>query len=57
MPFGTLCIINKYLNMNETWSIDKLQDAWKLASKLHDGQKYGGPNEGDQVEYINHIGS
>ncbi|TPN86807.1 HD domain-containing protein [Aquimarina algicola] len=43
--------------MDEKWSIDKLQDAWKIASKLHDGQKYGGPNKGEKVEYINHIGS
>jgi len=42
---------------NENWSIDKLQDAWQLASKLHDGQKYGGAQEGEKVEYINHIGS
>ncbi|TCI85457.1 HD domain-containing protein [Tenacibaculum sp. M341] len=43
--------------MNKKWSIDKLQDAWQLASKLHDGQKYGGVKEGEKVEYINHIGS
>jgi (p)ppGpp synthase/HD superfamily hydrolase len=43
--------------MAEKWSIDKLQDAWQIASKLHDGQKYGGPNQGEKVEYINHIGS
>jgi (p)ppGpp synthase/HD superfamily hydrolase len=41
----------------QTWSIDEIQKIWQLASKLHDGQKYGGPNEGEQVEYINHIGS
>lgn len=39
------------------WSIDELQQTWQLASRLHDGQKYGGPNQGEQVEYINHIGS
>ncbi len=43
--------------MKKEWSIDKLQDAWKLASNLHDGQKYGGIREGEKVEYINHIGS
>ena len=43
--------------MNENWSIDKLQDIWQLASKLHDGQKYGGIEKDEQVEYINHIGS
>lgn len=43
--------------MRNNWSIDELQNIWQLASKLHDGQKYGGPNDGEQVEYINHIGS
>jgi (p)ppGpp synthase/HD superfamily hydrolase len=37
--------------------VDEIQDIWQLASKLHDGQKYGGPNQGEKVEYINHIGS
>lgn len=39
------------------WSIDELQNTWQLVSKLHDGQKYGGPKEGEKIEYINHIGS
>jgi (p)ppGpp synthase/HD superfamily hydrolase len=39
------------------WPIDDLQEAWQLATKMHTGQKYGGPNEGEQIEYINHIGS
>lgn len=39
------------------WSIDELQDVWQLASRQHDGQKYGGPSEGQQIEYLNHIGS
>jgi (p)ppGpp synthase/HD superfamily hydrolase len=39
------------------WSIDDIQQVWQLASTLHDGQTYGGPGEGEQVEYINHIGS
>lgn len=43
--------------MKNAWSIDELQTTWKLASKLHDGQKYGGQAEGEEVEYINHIGS
>lgn len=45
------------MNQNNNWSIDELQQTWQLASRLHDGQKYGGPNQGEQVEYINHIGS
>lgn len=40
-----------------TWSIDELQKTWQLVSRLHDGQKYGGPQEGEKIEYINHIGS
>ena len=39
------------------WSIDEIQEIWQLASKLHNGQKYGGHKDGEQVEYINHIGS
>ncbi|KFF05850.1 HD domain-containing protein [Flavobacterium reichenbachii] len=39
------------------WSIDDLQKTWHLVSKLHEGQKYGGEEEGLQIEYINHIGS
>ena len=43
--------------MNKKWAIDELQDIWQLASNLHDGQKYGGQEEGQKIEYINHIGS
>lgn len=39
------------------WSIDTLQKAWYLASKLHYGQQYGGHATGEQIEYISHIGS
>jgi len=39
------------------WSIDELQKVWQLASRWHDGQKYGGQKEGVQIEYLNHIGS
>ncbi|KGE85035.1 MAG: HD domain-containing protein [Phaeodactylibacter xiamenensis] len=39
------------------WSIEVLQEAWYMASKLHAGQKYGGKNEGEELEYISHIGS
>lgn len=41
----------------KNWSINTLQDIWQLATELHDGQKYGGPAQGQQIEYINHIGS
>ncbi|OXA75005.1 HD domain-containing protein [Flavobacterium aquidurense] len=45
------------MEQNREWSIDEIQKIWQLASKLHDGQKYGGHNDGEKVEYINHIGS
>lgn len=38
-------------------SIDKLQEAWQLATLLHSGQTYGTPDENKRIEYINHIGS
>ncbi len=41
----------------KNWSIDNLQDAWHLVSKLHKGQTYGGSKEGEQIDYINHIAS
>lgn len=43
--------------MIQNWSIDELQDVWQLATKKHDGQKYGGAEQGQQIEYLNHIGS
>jgi (p)ppGpp synthase/HD superfamily hydrolase len=42
---------------NTNWPINSLQDAWHLATKMHDGQKYGGAEEGEQIEYLNHIAS
>lgn len=39
------------------WSIDKLQKVWQLASRLHKGQKYGGQEKDEKIEYLNHIGS
>ncbi|HKK75629.1 MAG TPA: HD domain-containing protein [Saprospiraceae bacterium] len=43
--------------MQNNWSIDNLQEAWNLASRLHKGQAYAGPQKGEYFEYINHIGS
>ncbi len=43
--------------MQNNWSIEKFQAAWKVASKMHDGQKYGGSQKNEKVEYLNHIGS
>lgn len=38
------------------WTIDTAQKAWHLATKMHDGQKYGGSLPGEQIDYLNHIG-
>lgn len=43
--------------MNDTFTIDDLQDLWQKVSLLHSGQTYGGQNKGEKIEYINHIGS
>lgn len=40
-----------------TWNIEQISKAWQLATAHHDGQKYGGAREGEQIEYLNHIGS
>nr|WP_294780934.1 HD domain-containing protein [uncultured Flavobacterium sp.] len=45
------------MKQQKDWSIDEIQNIWQLVSKLHDGQKYGGSNVGERVEYLNHIGS
>lgn len=45
------------MEQQQAWAIDDMQQVWQLVSKLHDGQKYGGAADGEQVEYINHIGS
>ena len=39
------------------WSIEQLKQAWQVASHFHDGQKYKGQQEGQAIEYLNHIGS
>lgn len=39
-----------------TWDIDLIRKAWSIATKAHDGQKYGGAQPGEQIEYLNHIG-
>lgn len=43
--------------MKNQWSINKLREAWQLASRLHKGQSYAGPESEEYFEYINHIGS
>lgn len=39
------------------WNVEKVRDAWILASHYHNGQKYGGQKEGEQIEYLEHIGA
>lgn len=43
--------------MKQHWSIDEIQDIWQTASKLHYGQTYGGTEQNEKIEYVNHIGS
>lgn len=43
--------------MNDTFTIDDLQNIWQKVSILHSGQTYGGQNKSEKIEYINHIGS
>lgn len=37
-------------------NIDEIQKIWLLVTQLHNNQKYGGENTGEQIEYISHIG-
>ncbi len=39
------------------WNPDLVQKAWGFASLHHRGQTYGGPIDGERIEYLNHIGS
>ena len=43
--------------MNKIKNIDNIQKAWLVATKLHHGQMYGGSKAGEDVDYINHVGS
>ncbi|MCI3938322.1 bifunctional (p)ppGpp synthetase/guanosine-3',5'-bis(diphosphate) 3'-pyrophosphohydrolase [Chryseobacterium aahli] len=43
--------------MNNTYTIDDLQNIWQKVSILHNGQTYGGQSKDQKIEYINHIGS
>src|SRR5437867_10524255 len=43
--------------MKTNLSIDKLQHIWHKVTVLHSGQSYGGQNNNEKIEYINHIGS
>lgn len=37
--------------------MDKIQLAWSIASKMHHGQKYGGIEKDEHIEYLSHIGA
>ncbi|NJO87915.1 MAG: bifunctional (p)ppGpp synthetase/guanosine-3',5'-bis(diphosphate) 3'-pyrophosphohydrolase [Chloroflexia bacterium] len=39
-----------------TWNREKYIKAWKFATKHHTGQKYGGSEPEEYIDYINHIG-
>lgn len=39
------------------WSPDAYAQAWAFATRYHRGQTYGGPAQGEQIDYLNHIGS
>ncbi len=40
-----------------SWSPDVFSKAWDFATLFHKGQTYGGPSEGMQIDYLNHVGS
>ena len=39
-----------------TWDRELYIKAWKFATKHHTGQKYGGSEQDEYIDYINHIG-
>ncbi|MEW5956291.1 MAG: HD domain-containing protein, partial [Chloroflexota bacterium] len=39
------------------WSPDVFAQAWNFATRYHQGQTYGGPEEGMYIDYLNHIAS
>jgi (p)ppGpp synthase/HD superfamily hydrolase len=39
-----------------TWNLDRYLHAWHFATQYHHGQTYGGPSEGVQINYLNHLG-
>ena len=39
------------------WHPDIFAKAWAFASRQHNGQTYGGAQEGERIEYISHIAS
>lgn len=43
--------------MTNPWNPEVYLNAWRFATHAHEGQTYGGPNEGEHVPYLNHIGA
>lgn len=43
--------------MKQIWDPDIYHKAWLFATLAHDGQFYGGHEEGLKIPYINHVGS
>lgn len=44
------------MNDSNAWNREKYIKAWKFASRYHSGQKYGGSEEDEYIDYLNHIG-
>ncbi len=42
--------------MKQSWSQDVFVKAWNFATIAHQGQTYGGLQEGQRIDYLNHIG-
>jgi (p)ppGpp synthase/HD superfamily hydrolase len=39
------------------WSPDIFATAWNFATRYHADQTYGGPEEGQHIDYLNHVGN
>ncbi len=44
------------MTQTNTWNREKYIKAWKFATKKHSGQKYGGSEQDEYIDYLNHIG-
>ncbi len=44
------------METRNTWNREIYIKAWKFATKHHTGQKYGGSEPDEYIDYINHIG-
>jgi (p)ppGpp synthase/HD superfamily hydrolase len=49
--------INRDETIMNNWHPDIFAKAWNFATFYHKGQTFGGPKEGMQIEYINHVAS